>query len=150
MLHGVIIKKIVNHPDDRGYFREILRDDDSLLDRFGQTSVTLTRPGVIKAFHWHKYQDDIWYIAQGRALVGLYDMRKDSLTFGKTQSILAEGDNPMLIKIPIGVAHGYKVLGDQPVLLFYHTTKSYNPKDPDEGRIDFDDPSISFHWNEYL
>ena len=150
MLEGVIIKKILNHPDDRGYFREILRDDDGLLSKFGQTSVTLTHPGVIKAFHWHKYQDDIWYIAQGRALVGLYDMRKDSTTSGKTQSILAEGDNPILIKIPIGVAHGYKVLGDTPVLLFYHTTKSYNPKDPDEGRIDFDDPSISFNWNEYL
>lgn len=147
MIEGVIIKKLIHHPDERGYFREILRDDDKLLNKFGQTSITMSYPGVIKAFHWHNLQDDLWYIAQGKTLIGLYDMREDSPTFGQSQSIIASEEDPMLIKIPIRVAHGYKVIGEKPLILFYHTTMSYNSSNPDEGRIPHDDPKIGFNWN---
>lgn len=146
MIQGVVIKKLVKHCDDRGCFLEILRNDDKLMKKFGQTSYTLTYPGVIKAFHYHKKQDDLWFVARGMAQVGLYDLRKKSKTHGETQVIYAGEDNPVLILIPKGVAHGYKVLGDKPVELFYHTTESYDGKNPDEGRIAFDDPKIGFDW----
>ena len=147
MIEGVEIKKLVTFCDDRGFFREVLRDDDGLLTKFGQTSFTKTNPGVIKAFHWHKKQDDVWYVADGMAKVVLYDVRENSKTKGETDAIVCGEDNPVLIKIPIGVAHGYQVLGNKPVMLFYHTTESYNPDDPDEERVDFDDPKIGFDWS---
>lgn len=147
MINGVLIKQLVTHADDRGYFREVLRQDDKLLSRFGQTSVTLTYPGVIKAFHWHEKQDDLWYVAQGMAQVVLYDKRKSSPTHKVTHVIYAGAQNPVLIRIPSGVVHGYRVLGPTPVLLFYHTTQTYNPKDPDEHRIPFNDPEIGFDWS---
>jgi len=146
-IHEVVVKKLVTHSDDRGFFREILRDDDNLLRHFGQTAITKTYPGVIKAFHWHQDQDDIWYVASGMARVVLYDRRPDSPTVGETQVIYAGEDNPVSILIPTGVAHGYQVLGNEPVVLFYHVTKSYDPKAPDEQRINFDDPEISFDWS---
>ena len=143
-IRDVVVKPLVTHSDDRGYFREVLRDDDHLLSRYGQTSVTKTYPGVIKAFHWHAKQDDIWYVADGMARVVLYDRRPDSPTRGVTQVIYAGEDNPVVIAIPIGVAHGYQVLGPKPVLLFYHVTQAYDPKAPDEMRLAFDDPEIGF------
>ena len=146
-IHDVVIKQLITHPDDRGYFREILRDDDNLLSHFGQTAITKTYPGVIKAFHWHEDQDDLWYIAQGMARVVLYDRRPDSPTYEVTQVIYAGEDNPLLIYIPTGIAHGYQVLGNKPLLLFYHVTKSYDPANPDEERIPFDDPEIKFDWS---
>jgi dTDP-4-dehydrorhamnose 3,5-epimerase len=146
-IHDVVIKKLVTHSDDRGYFREVLRDDDGLLRRFGQTSVTKTYPGVIKAFHWHKNQDDVWYVADGMVRIVLYDIRPDSPTYRQTQVIYAGEDNPVVILIPVGVAHGYQVLGSKPAVLFYHVTQSYNPADPDEERISWDDPQIGFDWS---
>lgn len=146
MIHGVEIKKLVTHPDDRGFFRELLRSDDPFYSGFGQTSVTVTYPGVIKAFHYHEKQDDIWYVAEGMAQCVLYDLRQDSPTHKETQVIVAGEQNPVLIKIPIGVAHGYRVLGPKPVMLFYHTTLPYDPKNPDEKRIPWDDPGIGFDW----
>jgi dTDP-4-dehydrorhamnose 3,5-epimerase len=146
-IHDVVVKKLATHSDDRGYFREILRDDDKLLRHFGQTSITKTYPGVIKAFHWHNDQDDIWYVADGMARVVLYDRRPDSPTFRQTQTIYAGEDNPVSILIPTGLAHGYQVIGNKPVVLFYHVTKSYNPADPDEQRIPFDDPEIGYDWS---
>lgn len=146
-IHDVVIKKLATHADDRGYLREVLRDDDELMTRFGQTTVTKTYPGVIKAFHWHEKQDDLWYIVDGMARIVLHDRRPDSPTSGVTQVVVAGEDNPVLVLIPAGIAHGYQVLGPKPVILFYHTTRSYNPADPDEMRISFDDPDIGFDWS---
>ncbi|MBI4426493.1 MAG: dTDP-4-dehydrorhamnose 3,5-epimerase family protein [Candidatus Kerfeldbacteria bacterium] len=146
MIDGVIVQALTTHPDDRGYFREIVRDDDRLLERFGQVSITETYPGVIKAFHWHERQDDLWYVASGMAQVVLYDRRPDSPTKGQTDVIYAGEQQPVLIKIPKGVAHGYRVLGQQSVVLVYVTTASYQPTQPDEQRIPFDDPTIGFDW----
>lgn len=156
MIDGVKIKKLkvhkdvpdTNNPDEKpGYLMEVLRNDEDLLTKFGQTTFTVAYPGTIKAFHWHKKQDDLWFIAGGKATVVLYDLREGSPTYGETQTILADEDDPQLILIPQGVAHGYKALGDKPVLLFYHTTESYNAAAPDEERIPYDDPKINFNWN---
>ena len=146
-IHDVVVKELITRSDDRGYFREILREDDHLLRHFGQTSITKTYPGVIKAFHWHNHQDDIWYVASGMARVVLHDRREGSPTKGVTQVVYAGEDNPVIIVIPSGIAHGYQVLGNQPVILFYHVTKAYDPKAPDEERIAWDDPEIGFDWS---
>lgn len=155
MIRGVKIKKLIVHqdiPDQKpmvkpGFLMEVLRNDENLLKKFGQTTFTVAYKGTIKAFHWHKKQDDLWFVATGKALVVLYDLRKNSPTKGETQVIMAGQDDYKLILIPKGVAHGYKVLSKEPVLLFYHTTEPYNPKKPDEERIPFDDPKIGFNWN---
>jgi dTDP-4-dehydrorhamnose 3,5-epimerase len=146
MIEGVKIKEIVTHSDDRGFFREILRDDDNLLEKFGQTSQTTSYPGVIKAFHFHKKQDDHWYVAAGNIQAVLYDLREDSPTYKETQVVYMGENNPLLLTIPKGVAHGYRVLGNKPAMVFYHTTYSYDRENPDEGRISFDDPKINFDW----
>lgn len=146
-IHDVVIKTLVTHADDRGYLREVLRADDNLLRQFGQLTVTKTHPGVIKAFHWHKDQDDVWYIAAGMARIVMYDRRPESPTFQETMVVVAGEDNPLSVLIPTGVAHGYQVLGNQPVLLFYTVTKPYNAADPDEQRIAWDDPEIGFDWS---
>jgi dTDP-4-dehydrorhamnose 3,5-epimerase len=146
-IHDVVVKELITRSDDRGYFREILREDDNLLRHFGQTSITKTYPGVIKAFHWHNHQDDIWYVASGMARVVLHDRREGSPTKGVTQVVYAGEDNPVIVVIPSGIAHGYQVLGNQPVILFYHVTKAYDPKEPDEERIAWDDPEIGFDWS---
>lgn len=146
MIHGVEVKKLVRHPDDRGFFMEILRDDDDLLKRFGQASLSKSYPGVIKAFHYHKRQDDIWFFPVGNAQVVLCDVREESPTKGETNVFYLGEDNPQIVVIPVGVAHGYRVLGNTQAVIVYFTTESYDPKNPDEYRIPWDDPAIGFDW----
>ena len=155
MIDGVKIKELKVHQDipDReegkekpGFLMEVLRDDDELLKKFGQTTFTVAYEGTIKAFHYHKKQDDLWFVATGKAMVVLHDLRNDSPTKGQTQVIYTGKDDYKLILIPEGVAHGYKVVSKEPVLLFYHTTESYDAESPDEERLPFDDPQIGFDW----
>ncbi len=145
-----VFKDIPDVPDQKtqpGFLMEVLRADDKLMKNFGQTVFTVAYPGTIKAFHWHKKQDDLWFVATGQAQVVLYDMRESSKTKGETQVIIAGEGDYKLILIPVGVAHGYQVLSQEPVLLFYHTTEVYNKDNPDEERIPFDDARINFKWN---
>lgn len=157
MIDGVKIKELKvfkDKPDldqkgvEPGIFMEVLHDDDEMLARFGQSNFTIANSSTIKAFHWHKFQDDLWFLASGRAAIVLYDQRKDSKTFGETQVISGGTDDYKLVLIPVGVVHGYKVLSKEPCLLFYHVTKAYNRENPDEERIDPFDKKINFDWDK--
>jgi dTDP-4-dehydrorhamnose 3,5-epimerase len=146
LIKGVKVKKILKHCDDRGFFTELVRDDENLLERFGQASMSMSYPGVIKAFHYHEKQDDVWFFPSGNAQVVLYDLREDSETKGQTDVYYMGEENPIVLLIPKGVAHGYRVLGQEPATIIYFTTESYNPKNPDEKRIAWDDSRIGFDW----
>ena len=146
MIDGVYLKRLAVHSDDRGILMEVLRADDPCFGPIKQTTYTEAYPGVIKAFHWHRRQMDIWFVASGMAQVVLYDLRAESPTHRQTDVVIMGERAPALLAIPIGVAHGYRVLGTTPAGLFYHTTEAYDPADPDEERIAHDDPAIGFDW----
>lgn len=145
-IEGVVAQPLVRHADDRGYFEELIRVTDAFFgEGFGQLSHSKMYPGVVKAWHIHKTQIDWWYVAFGRLRVGLHDLRPESPTHGVTQE-LQMGDDlpPVLLKIPAGVAHGCRVIGETPAHLFYVTSCTYNPEE--EGRIPYDDPAIGYDW----
>lgn len=146
MIEGVALKPLTVFCDDRGFLMEVLRSDDAFFRGFGQSTYTLSYPGTIKAFHWHRRQDDLWFVAAGMAQVVLHDLRDGSPTYRQTDVCYLGEQNRALLMIPTGVAHGYRVLGNQPVMLLYHTTEPYHPSNPDEERIPYDDPSIGFDW----
>lgn len=147
-IDGVSIKQIKKHCDDRGFICEVYRDDeDHMPPPCRQTTFTVTHPGVVKAFHWHKKQWDYWFVLNGMARIVLHDMREDSPTKGVTQVIVAGVHNPVAVAIPPKVAHGYQVLGNEPVMLFYHTSEVYDHNNPDEERLPWDDQVIGFDWS---
>ena len=64
MIEGAVIKELVTHADERGFFRELIRVmDHSFAAGFGQWSHSLVHPGVAKAWHIHSRQMDWWYVA---------------------------------------------------------------------------------------
>ena len=145
MIKGVVIKDLTTYPDERGFFREIIRvNDDFFEEGFGQFSHSLMYPAVAKAWHIHKTQVDWWYVPIGNIKLGLHDKRDDSPTRGQTEEIfLGENYGSKVVKIPPGVAHGCKVLGEVAHLL-YITSNVYDPDE--EGRIAHDDPEIGYDW----
>jgi dTDP-4-dehydrorhamnose 3,5-epimerase len=146
MIDGVVVKPCTVFADDRGLLMEVVRDDDPVFREVKQTTFTVSYPGVIKAFHWHRRQWDVWFFSAGMAQVVMYDLREGSPTCGQTDVLFMGERRPLVVAIPPGVAHGYRVLGSQPASLFYHTTETYDAARPDEERLDFDDPRIGFDW----
>lgn len=146
MIDGVKIKDLARHPDERGYFEEIIRKtDDFFAEGFGQVSHSFMVEGVVKAWHIHKTQVDWWYIVRGKIRIALWDTRPDSPTYKQLNELTldSEAEPNQVIKIPPGVAHGLKVVSG-PADLVYVTSGMYS-KD-EEGRIPYDDKTIGYDW----
>ena len=148
LIDGIKIQPYQLWPDDRGYFLEVARIGQGLPADFPpestQVSTALSYPSTIKAFHFHKLQNDLWVPSVGMFQVALVDLRPGSRTFGRKNTLYTGALKPWQILVPPGVGHGYKVIGEQPGVLVYVTDKLYNPED--EGRIAYNDPSIAYDW----
>jgi len=151
LIESVRIEPLQIHPDDRGFFVELTRLGEGLAtkmlpegDRRIQVSFTLTYPGIIKAIHYHAEQTDLWVPISGMVQVFLYDLRRNSKTFGLINTIFVGSYRPWEILIPPGVGHGYKALGVAPIQLLYFTDRHYNLAD--EFRLAYNDPTIAYDW----
>jgi dTDP-4-dehydrorhamnose 3,5-epimerase len=148
IISGVQIAAYPLWPDDRGYFLEVLRIGTGIAADFNpattQISAAVSYPGTIKAFHYHLEQTDYWVPAQGMLQVALVDLRPESPTRGAKNTLYTGSLRPWQIRIPPGVAHGYKVIGSGIAMLVYATDRFYNPSD--EGRLPWNDPDIGYDW----
>ena len=146
-IEGVIIKNIVTHGDERGFFREMLRvNEDFPLTHVGQLSHSMVNSGILKAWHYHVRQSQWNYVASGEVLVALYDNRKESATFGCVMEIrLGESHPSKAYFFPPGVLHGYKCIKG-PMNIFYMTSGAYDLSD--EGRLPYDHPEIKYIWDK--
>ena len=148
MIDGVKIKKLKIIPDDRGRLMEILRSDDELFEKFGQVYMTTVKPGVVKAWHYHRLQRDNFCCVKGKIRLGLYDARENSPTFKKTMDIALSLDDPKLVSIPNNVYHGFKGVTDEESVVINTPTEMYNYKNPDEHRLDPYKNDIPFDWRK--
>lgn len=146
MIEGVQVKTLRIIPDERGRLMEILRRDDDLFEKFGQVYLTTGYPGIVKAWHYHKNQTDYFAVVAGMMKVALYDSREDSPTQGEVNEFYMGIHNPILLKIPPWVYHGFKAVGNQEALLINIPTEVYNTEHPDEFRIDPYNNDIPYSW----
>jgi dTDP-4-dehydrorhamnose 3,5-epimerase len=159
-IEGVQTLKLTRFTDDRGFFLEIFRtqpnhpESRALAEFFAGAPApaqmnfsVVDAEGHIKGLHYHLRQDDIWFFPPpSKAKIVLYDLRKSSSTFGQTQALVAGGGQDLLVRIPAGVAHGYRPLTN-PCSLLYFVTETFDPADPDEFRVAWDHPAVKDLWD---
>lgn len=140
MIEGLIRIPLRRVEDGRGWFQEVRRES-SLPRPTVQTNVSFSRRGVIRGLHYHERgQDDLFACLTGAARVVVLD-RATGEAF--TEDI---GDaNPVALYIPGHHAHGFEALTD--LLFCYHVTEEYDPSDPDEHGIPWDDPRVAHLWS---
>jgi dTDP-4-dehydrorhamnose 3,5-epimerase len=140
VIEGILRFPLRRFEDGRGWFME-LRRESALPRPTTQTNLSYSRRGVIRGLHFHQRgQDDLFACLQGMARIVVLD-RESGETF--TEDIGDE--NPVAIYIPGRHAHGFEALTD--LLFCYHVTEEYDPSDPDEHEIPWDDPRVRQLWS---
>ncbi|AEB12584.1 dTDP-4-dehydrorhamnose 3,5-epimerase family protein [Marinithermus hydrothermalis] len=142
---GVRFTPLRKHRALEGAFMEYLRLTGGKVEGFDtpfevrQVSVSWAAPGRINAFHVHpkEVQDEVWCVVEGTLLVWLVDVREGSSTRGVRRRYVLSGEEPGLLYIPSGVAHGYRA-GPEGAVLLYAMNNQFNPEDPNEGRLPWD------------
>jgi len=158
--YGLGVQKITPnlHKDNRGFLGELLRLDwGELLPNFTIKQVLLSqsKPGIIRAWHKHlRNQIDLILVLKGTVKICIYDGDSNSKSFGDLIEINVDSNTPEIIKIPGHLWHGTKNTGVETSETIYFINNLYDYDNPDEERIDWDDPTIidpntqkPFDWN---
>ena len=140
MIEGLLRIPLVRYEDERGWFCE-LRRDSALPKPMTQTNLSFSRAGVVRGLHYHaRGQDDLFACLQGTARVVVLDLET-----GETYTEDIGDDNPVALYIPGSNGHGFEALTD--IVFCYHVTAEYDPSDPDEQTIPWNDPRVAHLWS---
>ena len=139
-MDGIELIPLRYFEDERGWFLEVRRD--SRVPRHTvQTNVSFSRRGVIRGLHYHERgQDDLFVCLTGMARVVVLDRMS-----GERFTVDIGEENPVAVYIPGHLAHGFEALTD--LLFCYHVTEEYDPSNPDEHGIPWDDHRVRDLWS---
>ena len=144
-IEDVYVQPLRKICDERGMVMHMLRCDSPLFRRFGEIYFSQAFPGVVKGWHVHRRQTQHYAVVQGMIKLVLYDLRADSPSCGTLEEHFLGEDNYCLVRIPFGVANGYKAYGVKPALV---ANCADLPHDPEEmQRIDPLEGEIAYDWN---
>lgn len=141
-IDGLVVVSVKQITDDRGTVRELFRrsafaEAGITIDAFQQINLTYTVEGALRGMHAED-MDKLLTVASGRALGAYVDLRDDSPTRGKVQTIDLEPG--VQVFLPRGVANGFQALTEVEYLYCFDREwqpgmagKAVNPLDPALG-----------------
>jgi dTDP-4-dehydrorhamnose 3,5-epimerase len=135
--------------DERGFFFESYNQQNmskvGIVDTFVQDNHSSSSRNVLRGLHYQlKHpQGKLVRIVEGEILDVAVDMRKSSPNFGRWEAVRLSGENKRMLWIPVGFAHGFRVLSDRAQVL-YKATDFYSPAH--ERTILWSDPDLKINW----
>ena len=146
MLKGIKIKSLNRHFDERGSFAEVMRKDWKEIleeDEFIQSNLSISYPGIIRAWHRHsRGQQDYYLVLDGALKLCIYDDENGSPTKGHLTEIVTTSELLEIVRIPGYYWHGFKCIGNQTSKILHFKNKLYDYEDPDEERRPWNDSTI--------
>ena len=149
-IEGLVIIQPKVYEDNRGYFMESYKDsfikENFPNIHFIQDNESKSSYGVLRGLHFQRppfEQTKLVRVIQGEVLDVAVDLRKESPTYGKWESLILSGLNKKQLLIPKGFAHGFVVLSKEAIVT-YKVDNEFAP-DLDSG-IYYVDKSLNIDW----
>ena len=149
-IEGLVIIQPVIYTDERGYFMEAFKKDFIAEHfprlQFIQDNESFSNHGVLRGLHFQKppyEQTKLVRVIQGEVLDVALELRENSPTYGKWESIILSSENKKQFLIPKGFAHGFVVLSEN-AIFSYKVDNPYHPES-DSGIL-FNDEDLKIDW----
>ncbi len=134
IVHDCLVRQLSRHEDARGWLSEIFRHDELPKNIHPEMAyISLTRAGVARGPHEHRYQTDLFAFVNGSFRVYLWDDRRTSATYGIRQLLDTGVDTPTTVIVPPGVIHAYRNIGTSDAFVINCPNQLYagkNKSDP--------------------
>ena len=137
--------------DTRGFFMRTY--DDKILKKIGinnnwvqENHSKSTQKGIIRGLHFQLppfAETKLVRCIRGKIWDVFVDLRKDSNTFGKWDSIELTEENKKMVLIPRGFAHGFCTLTDNSEVV-YKVDNYYSPEH--ECGLIWNDTDLNINW----
>jgi len=148
-LPGLLILEPRVFRDERGFFLESYNEralgEVGIQQQFVQDNHSFSRRNVLRGLHYQTQhaQGKLVRVIEGEILDVAVDMRRSSPTFGGWQGVRLSGDNQLMLWLPAGFAHGFRVTSDKAHVL-YKATDYYAPEH--ERTLAWNDPDLKIEW----
>lgn len=135
--------------DERGLFVETFQQERykafGVQDNFVQDNFSRSKKNVIRGLHYQypHLQGKLVWVARGKVLDVVVDIRLGSPTFGQHFSFILDDQLRRQAYIPPGFAHGFCALTDDTDFI-YKCTDYYHPES--EKGILWNDPALAIAW----
>ncbi len=146
----VILIEALKHGDHRGYLIETYKRsefaDNGILARFVQDNISYSGRGVLRGLHYQKHpqaQAKLVMVLEGEIFDVAVDIRRESPTYAQWIGVTLTAEEPRMLYIPEGFAHGFCVLSET-ARFMYKITNEYAPEH-DRG-IAWNDPRVGIDW----
>lgn len=133
---GLKIIHLKEFKDNRGSFIKVFNHDffaeNGLETNYKESYYSISAKNVIRGMHFQIppfEHTKLVYLNQGNIIDVILDIRKSSPTFGQHFSIELNTENPILIYIPIGCAHGFLSLKENSIVTYLQTSCYNNAYD---------------------
>jgi dTDP-4-dehydrorhamnose 3,5-epimerase len=134
-IEGVKLYPLKVNTDNRGWLSELLREDEKNFLHFGQLYIVNNyKAHIVRGFHMHLEQDEVFFVTHGVIQFIIIDERSDSPTYKVMNKIIIDSSRPHAFWVPRGVQHGSMALTDGAQITAV-TTLPYNKENPDEVRL---------------
>jgi dTDP-4-dehydrorhamnose 3,5-epimerase len=148
-LPGILLLEPQVFGDGRGFFLESYNQrtfaDLGIPDAFVQDNHSCSEKNVVRGLHYQirQPQGKLVRVITGEILDVALDLRRSSPTFGKWEAFTLSGENKLMLWIPRGFAHGFRVASANAHVL-YKTTDFYAPEH--ERTVAWNDPALRIDW----
>jgi dTDP-4-dehydrorhamnose 3,5-epimerase len=142
LAHGVRVRALHVHRDDRGALFEAFRQSWKGGRVPVQWNVVTSEPGVMRGVHVHLACDEAYVLLRGRLVVGYRDVRAGSPTEGAVALVEVTGERPALVLVPSGIAHGLAFL--EPSMLLIGVPSYWDLAN--EVGCHWRDPALEIPW----
>ena len=144
---GVVLRKLTAHTDPRGAFTEVYSDEWGLALAPRQWSIVHSRARTLRGMHLHRRHAEYFLLLTGRCHVGLYDLREDSVSHGRSLLIELRADSASCVSFPAGIVHGWYFSEDSMHLqAVSEPYRSY--RSDDNLGCHYADPELALTWPE--
>lgn len=148
---GLVLVRPRVASDARGSFMETWRREEfergGIRADFVQDNVVRSvKRGVLRGLHFQRdphAQAKLVRCHRGRIFDVAVDLRPGSPTRGKHAAVELSGEEPLMLFVPRGFAHGYVTLTDE-AEVEYKVDGGYAPEA--EGGVAWNDPAIGIQW----
>ncbi|HEY1657216.1 MAG TPA: dTDP-4-dehydrorhamnose 3,5-epimerase [Candidatus Sulfotelmatobacter sp.] len=148
-LGGVLLLEPRVFRDDRGFFVESYSRrsmaEAGIMDEFVQDNHSYSSHNVLRGLHYQikSPQGKLVRVATGEILDVAVDLRRSSPSFGQWEAVRLSGENLRMLWIPVGFAHGFRVISETAHVL-YKATEFYAPEH--EQTLAWNDSQLKIDW----
>jgi dTDP-4-dehydrorhamnose 3,5-epimerase len=148
-LPGVFLLEPRVFGDERGFFLESYNQramaEVGITKNFVQDNHSCSAYNVLRGLHYQvkQPQGKLVRVIEGEILDVAVDLRRSSTAFGRWETFKLSGENKLMLWIPAGFAHGFRVLSQKAHVL-YKATGFYAPEH--ERTLAWNDPDLHINW----